>query len=247
MVNALIRKLEGFTPLSDNDRTLLSELSNRAVSISADQPIILQGDAPSDVRVVLEGFAARSKTLRDGSQQIFAYLVPGDFCDLHVAVLSAMDHDIRTLTPCKVANISKKTVREIAETRPNLMQALWWCTLVDAATLREWLVNIGQRSAEERIAHLFCELHVRLKAVGLGSSKSFELPITQDVLAKTMGLSSVHVNRSLKELRERELVTFKSRVIKIPDIGRLEEYAEFDSSYLHLTRGPAYAEAHAAA
>ncbi|MBE7184983.1 MAG: Crp/Fnr family transcriptional regulator [Methylobacterium mesophilicum] len=239
MPNALIRKLEGFLPLDDADRQVLLGLSGKVDSLDTHQPIISEGDAPRDVHVILEGFAARSKSLPDGSRQIVGYLLPGDFCDLHAAILDAMDHDIVTITRCETARISRAKIKEIAETHPRLSEAFWWCTLVDEAILREWLVNIGQRSADERIAHLFCEFHTRLMAVGLASEGSFNLPITQDELGATTGLSTVQVNRSLRTLREKDLVTFRGKRIVMPDVYRLHAYSGYNPNYLHLRHGPA--------
>ncbi|MBE7184976.1 MAG: Crp/Fnr family transcriptional regulator [Methylobacterium mesophilicum] len=234
MPNAFIRKLEGFAPLDAADRQFLAELTARTVSFEADQAIINEGDHPRNVHLVLEGLAARAKTLRDGSRQIVAYLVPGDFCDFHVAILNEMDHDIVTLTPCSIVRIPKDVVKDIIDNRPRLAKSFWWCTLVDEATLREWVTNLGQRSAEQRIAHLFCELYTRLKAVGLVENGSFTLPINQAELGDTMGLSPVHVNRSLKGLRDSNLATFRGKTICIPNIERLKSFADFKSNYLHF-------------
>ena len=149
---------------------------------------------------ILDGFACRYKLTSEGKRHIMAYLISGDFCDLHVFILKAMDHNIGALSPCRVVNIPRNRILEMT-TRPALARALWWATLVDEAVLREWLVNMGQREAPERIAHLLCELLLRLRAIGLAASDAYELPITQEALGDTMGLSAVHVNRSLQKLR----------------------------------------------
>ncbi len=234
MENAFIRKLESFAQLPTEDRQWLQSLTGRVNDITSDQDLIREGDNPENVHLILEGFAARYKMTGNGKRQIFAYLIPGDFCDVHVALLRRMDHSIATLSPCRVATLSPSTIIEITERRPALARALWVCSLVDEATLREWLLNVGQRSARERIAHLFCELHVRLRAVGLTTDGSFEFPLTQEELGDTTGLSVVHVNRSLKQLREAELVTMRNERIIIPDVERLKTFAGFDPSYLHL-------------
>lgn len=204
--------------------------------IDAHQDIIREGDSPSNVILVLDGFACRYKILPDGSRSIFAYLVPGDFCDLHIFILSAMDHSIATVSPCTIVDIPQSRVLELSE-RPAIVRALWWTTLVDEATLREWLVNMGQRDAESSIAHLFCELHLRLKGVGLSDGGEFSLPITQTELADTMGLSNVHVNRSLQSLRSQGLVTFRQRRIVIPDVNNLRSFCYFNPNYLHIEEG----------
>ena len=132
--------------------------------------------------------------------------------------------------------IPTRTIVDLTDNHPRLAKAFWWCSLVDGATLREWLVNVGQRSAAQRIAHLFCELHVRLEAVKLTVGGAFELPITQTELADTVGMSNVHVNRSLKRLREAGLMTHRGRSVRIPDVAKLKHFASFNPNYLHLGR-----------
>jgi CRP-like cAMP-binding protein len=166
-------------------------------------------------------------------RHIMAYLVPGDFCDLHVLILKAMDHNIGTLSACSVVKISARRILEMTE-RPALARALWWATLVDEAVLREWLVNIGQREAPERLAHILCELLLRLRAVGLADSNCYELPITQEELGDTLGLSTVHVNRTLQALRAANLITLKGGHVVILDPDRLFEFSGFNPNYLHL-------------
>ena len=236
MANLLTRKLELFGPLSSTDHLLLDEVIDHPHQLDAHQDIIREGDIPDNVHLVLNGLACRYKILPDGSRSIFAYLVPGDFCDLHIFILKAMDHNIATLSPCTMVNIPRRRILELAK-RPGIAQALWWTTLVDEATLREWLVNIGKRRAGVRIAHLLCEIHQRLKSVGLADGGEFALPLTQSELADTMALSTVHVNRSLQALRGEGLVIFRKGQIVIPDIDRLRAMAEFNPNYLHLDGG----------
>ncbi len=233
MVNALARKLELFGPLSDDDRRLLDETIMRPRTVEDHQDIIREGDAPEDVHLVLEGFAMRYKILPDGRRSIFAYLIPGDFCDLNIFILKAMDHGIATLSACTMVDIPRQRILELLE-RPAIARALWWATLVDEATLREWLVNMGRRNAESSIAHLFCEIHLRLKSIGLADGGEFYFPVTQRELSDTMGLSAVHMNRSLQNLQAMGLLTVRRSKIKIHDIDRLHEMCEFNSNYLHL-------------
>ena len=236
MTNPLTRKLELFGVLSDDDRQLLDDVTRRHRKVGSREDLIREGDAPSDLHLVVEGLACRYKGLVDGSRQIFAYMVPGDFCDLHVFILKAMDHSIGTLSPCRIVDIPRDRVLEMGQ-RPDLARALWWATLVDEAILREWLVNLGQRNAEHRIAHLFCEIHLRLKCIGLADGGRFELPITQTELGETLGLSTVHVNRSLQSLRAQDLVLSRGRSVTIPDIDRLRQMSGFNANYLHLEGG----------
>jgi len=234
--NPLIAKLEAFTDLTPVDRHWLATMSSVTNRVKAGTTLINEGDLPHDVILILEGFAFRYKTTPEGKRQIFAYLVPGDFCDLHVALLDEMDHSIGTLSACRVVKIPKRTVVDLTVNHPTLAKAFWWCTLVDEATLREWLVNVGQRSALQRVAHLFCEMHVRLEAVNLTVGGSFELPVTQTELGDTVGMSNVHANRSLKSLREAGLMTLRGRSVRIPDVGKLKQFASFNPNYLHLSR-----------
>jgi CRP-like cAMP-binding protein len=162
-----------------------------------------------------------------------AYLLPGDFCDLYVFILKAMDHGIATLSRCKVVAIPRHRTLELTE-RPAIARAFWWAALVDEATLREWLVNIGRRSAEHRVAHLLCELLLRLRVVGLANGDRFELPLTQGALADTMGLSEVHMNRVLQSLRSAGLITLGNRTLVILDVERLMALSDFNPNYLHL-------------
>ena len=232
--NPLIRKLEGFVALSEADRAILERISADPHLFGPQTDLVCEGDKPDGVFLVMEGIACRHKLRASGARQIMAYLVPGDFCDLDVALLNTMDHSISTLSACKVVRIAPETVAELMRDHPQLARAMRISTLVDEATLREWLVNVGRRSALERIAHLFCELLVRLEAVGLTHRESYALRLTQLDLADTTGLSNVHVNRSLQELRRRGLIEFKSGHLTILDLPRLRELAEFKANYLHL-------------
>jgi CRP-like cAMP-binding protein len=164
--NLLTRKLEGFGPLPEADKRLLDKVIRDVREFGDHQDLVREGDAPSHVNLILQGFACRYKLLPNGSRHIMAYLVPGDFCDLHVFILKAMDHAIGTLSRCKVVKIPRTRILDMTE-RPAIARALWWAALVDEATLREWLVNIGSRPADERVAHLLCEMLLRLRAVGL--------------------------------------------------------------------------------
>ena len=246
MSNPFVLKLACGADLSPADRRTLEAASSCRRSVAAKTQIIGEGDEPSDVHIVMQGvacrsqlvlsgFACRYKVLRNGKRQIMALLVPGDFCDLNVAILGAMDHDIVTMTACKIIDVPRREVLALTHQSPAMTQALWWSTLVDEGTLREWLVNMGRRSAEERLAHLFCELMVRLRAVELADGRGYDLPLTQEELADALGLTPVHINRVLQNLRRNGLIVWRDRRLDIPDFKRLSEIAGFQSNYLHLT------------
>ena len=231
----LIRKLESFSPFHASDLDLLTSIVVDPRTIGPHQDIIHEGAAPKDVHLILEGLACRYKILPDGSRQIFSYLVPGDFCDLHVFILEEMDHTIGTLSACKVVDIPRNTILRLME-RPAIARALCWATLVDEGILREGLVNLGRRNAEERIGHFLCELLVRFETVALVRHGRFELPITQAEFGDTMGLSTVHTNRVLQHLRAQKLIAFGKGGVTVLDVDRLKKFSGFNPNYLHLGR-----------
>jgi len=234
MLEALIRKLERFVPLSMEDKRILEQATAKVQQVGAREDFICEGEITNDLHLVLSGFACRYKILRDGQRQIMAYLLPGDFCDLHVTILGSMDHSIGTLTPCTIVSIPRYVMIDLTRRYPAINRALWWATLVDEGTLREWVVNLGRRPADKRMAHLLCELLVRLEMIGLATEGRYELPLKQSELADTLGLSVVHVNRILQQLRRNGLITLKRKVLSIHDVDRLKDFAEFSPNYLHL-------------
>ena len=222
-----------FGRLPDADKRLLDDVIINPREVAPQVDLISEGQTPDCVHLILEGFACRYKLLEDGTRHIMAYLVPGDFCDLHVFILKQMDHNIGTLSRCKVVRIARSRILELIE-RPALARAVWWATLVDEATLREWLVNIGARPADQRIGHLLCELLLRLRSVGLTNGDRYELPLTQADLGDTMGVTKPHVNRVLQRLRAEGLITLADKKLVILDIGRLQAFSGFNPNYLHL-------------
>ena len=231
-----VAKLSVASDLSDADRKALSGLCRNVKAFAAKQDIIGEGEKPDHVHIVLEGWAARYKMLRDGSRQITAFLLPGDFCDLHVTILAQMDHGIVALTRTRIAYVAHRTMEDLPLERPELGRALWRATLIDEAVLRSWIVNLGRREALERVAHLFCELHARLSLVGLVEEGQFTLPLTQEVIADATGLTPVHINRMLRELRERGLIELGGGELTLLGIDELRRLAGFDPSYLHRER-----------
>ncbi|QNE33012.1 Crp/Fnr family transcriptional regulator [Sphingomonas sp. NBWT7] len=236
MDNPFIRKLEFGAKLTDEDRALLALVSRPTRLVPARRDIIGEGDPPSDVHLVMEGIACRYKLLPDGKRQIIALFLPGDICDLHVQILGWMDHSIGTLTECRLAALSPDVIDQLTA-NPRINRALWWSTLVDEGTLREWLVNMGQRSADRQIAHLLCELLFRFRLIGQADHNTFPLPLTQEELADTTGLTQIHVNRMLRDLRERGLIVIAAKRISVPDVAALADYCDFNDNHLH-TRDP---------
>lgn len=184
--------------------------------------------------LLLEGIVCRHITLSDGRRQIVAIHVPGDFIDLHSFLLQRLEHDVEALSPVRIALFPHASLRRISETHPHLARMLWLSTLLDAALHREWVLSVGRRTATERVAHLFCELFERMRVVQLTCDGSFALPLRQGDIADACGLTSVHVNRTLRTLRDLGLVEFRSRKVVILDHKALADIAEFDPFYLHL-------------
>jgi CRP-like cAMP-binding protein len=183
--NPLIEKLGHFVRLAPSDRDMILRTSaKRTREFGAREDIIREGDRPQHINLILSGWACRYKVLEDGRRQVIALFLPGDLCDLNVFVLRQMDHSIGTLTRVTISEISRTTFDELMLAHPRVTQALWWDSLVAAATQREWAVNLGQRDAAERMAHLFCELFLRLKTVGLAHGNSIEMPLTQSELGE---------------------------------------------------------------
>jgi len=237
MASYLIRKLEQFTTLSATDKEALESAAALKVrQLRSREDIIHEGDRPTHINLILEGWACRYKILEDGRRQITAFLVPGDMCDLRMFILKEMDHSIGAVTPLKVAEIPSDTLLELTDNYPRISRALWWDSLVEEAIAREWITNVGQREAIERLAHLLCELFLRLRGIGLTNGLSFEMPPTQHQVGDATGMTTVHVNRTLQEMREAGLIVWKGKHVTIPDLEALKAAALFNSNYLHLER-----------
>lgn len=235
----LIPKLERRDhTLSAAEKAVLEQMSSRLTTFGPGEDMVCEGDRPTNSTLLLEGWASRYVTLADGRRQILALHISGDFVDLHSFPLKLMDHSVGAITACKVALVPHAVLEEITQSQPHLTRLLWLSTLIDAAILRQWLVGAGQRSAEENLAHRFCELYSRLQVTGLAGEGRFELPLTQEELGDTVGISAVHTNRVLQQLKGRGLVTWRNRVVTIENWTGLAELAGFDPTYLNLTDEP---------
>ncbi|RLP22604.1 Crp/Fnr family transcriptional regulator [Mesorhizobium sp. YM1C-6-2] len=233
---AFLRSLERRDSLSDDEIRTISELPSRPAVFTAGEDIVVEGSRLKESCLVTSGFAARSQSLRSGERQITAVHVPGDFVDLHSMLLKVMDHSVVALGPCKVAFVPHEAIRVVTETSPHLARMFWLSTVIDGAIQRTWITCLGRRSAEQHLAHLICELYVRLEVAGAASDFIFEFPVTQAQLGDVLGLSVVHVNRKLQELRAAGLVEWRDGKVKIRDFERLAQMSEFDPTYLSLRR-----------
>ena len=244
MVSALPLRLEAYTKLSQEDRARIDRLSRKGIrDVGARRDLIREGDKPKSVFLILDGWACRYKQLPDGRRQIVALFIPGDLCDFNVYILKQMDHSIGAITGLKVAEISREDFEEMMDESPRITQALFWDELVTVSVQREWTLNIGQRTAYERIAHLLVELFLRLRAVGQTRENGCDFPLTQVDIADATGLTAVHVNRTLQELRKTGLIELQGKKLAIPDLKALMNAAMFNDNYLHLDREGAHLDA----
>ncbi|GEP04804.1 Crp/Fnr family transcriptional regulator [Methylobacterium oxalidis] len=235
-LDMLIRKLESIATLSDEERQAIRSLPAKTRVLQPRQDIVRDGDKPSQCCLILDGWAYRYKLIGGGRRQIFSFHVAGDIPDLQSLRLHTMDHSLATLTQATVAFLPHESLRDLTTRFPSLTAILWRDTLIDAAVFREWMTGMGRRDAFERIAHLFCELYLKLQAVGLAQSYRCPLPITQVDLGDALGLSNVHVNRVLQEMRGRGLITLHSGTLVIEAWDELMRACEFDPTYLHLEK-----------
>lgn len=236
-IEPLFRLLGRYMALDEDDRRALSSLQTGPVcSRGARMDIVREGENPNSIRLLISGWACRYKDLPDGRRQIVGFFLPGDFCDLNIFILSKMDHSIGALTAVRFYEIQPQQFQDVIDQRPHLIRALLWHEMVSAGIQREWLLSIGQRSPLERLSHLFVELFCRLKTVGLATGLGFDLPITQNHLAEANGLSLVHLNRTLQEMRREGLIELSDRQLRIVDLDRLKRVAMFNSNYLHFNR-----------
>lgn len=228
----LVRRLDGLHPLAAGEKEALAAATSDVRIYPAQSDLIKEGDQPTHIHVVVEGFACRYKLVDGGKRQIVSYIVPGDICDPHLFLLDVVDHGVLTLAESKIAMISRSSIRALLDNHPAITRAFLCSALVDESVSREWLANMGRRSPDKRIGHLLCEMLTRLQSVGLAENDRFAFPITQADLGDTMGLSTVHVNRTLQNLKEKRLIASKRGVFEILDVARLCEFSDFQPSYL---------------
>lgn len=232
-MHPIVRKLSLFTRFTQEEAGAIADLSTRVVEVPAHIEIVREDDLPDHVIFLLRGFACRHKLLPSGKQQILAFMIPGDVCDPGITLLDRRDHSISAMSSCQIGHVADDELTEIGVRFPKVGAALRWASLVEDAINREWIVNLGQRQALGRMAHVICELYYRLRAIGQVDGPSYALPVSQAELGNAMGISSVHINRTLQELRGKKLIAFSDRRMTILDLRSLETLGEFDPAYLH--------------
>jgi CRP-like cAMP-binding protein len=234
----LLRKLRSTFELTEAEERSILALPAQIRDMKRDQDIVREGDRPSQCCVVLAGLVCRYRVVVGGRRQILSFAIPGDMPDLHSVHLATMDHNIGTLTVSTVALIPHAHVSALIAAQPRIAAAFWRDTLIDAAVFREWMVGLGRRLAHTRIAHLICELVVRLTAVGLSDGLRISLPVSQEVIGDALGVTVVHVNRILQALRKEGLITWSDGILEVKDWPGLVRAGDFDPTYLHLREVP---------
>ncbi|HEY0112512.1 MAG TPA: Crp/Fnr family transcriptional regulator [Allosphingosinicella sp.] len=229
----MVQRLERRSPLSPSSRQALLGLPHNLRKLAAGAHIVRDGDCTEHCALLLSGFAYRYKITGEGARQIISIHMAAEFVDLQNAMLQMSDHSVQTLTEVEAAMIPRQAVQELALGNPEIGQALWIDTLIDASIFREWVVNVGRRDSRARVAHLLCEFSLRMEAAGLARDHRYELPMTQEQLADAVGLTSVHVNRVLKQLGEEGLISRDKRSIVIEDWDRMRHVGDFNERYLH--------------
>jgi CRP-like cAMP-binding protein len=238
VIEDLLRKLRVRDEISSDEEAAIRSMVGEVREVAADRTVIRAGDELTSSTLLLDGLLCRYKDLRDGSRQISELHVPGDFADLHSFTLKRLDHSIMALTPCRIATVPHERLKAIVADHPHLARMFWFLTNLDAAIHRAWVLSLGRRDSLSRMAHLFCELRTRLEIIGRADETGYPLALTQTDLAECLGLTPVHVNRTLKQLRESGLVEFRGGHVAILDLKQLESVAEFDAAYLYLERRP---------
>jgi CRP-like cAMP-binding protein len=230
---ALVSRLRTSSGITDEDIKEIHALPITVRNYPADQPVVRDGERATECFLIAEGFCFRSKTIADGRRQILSLHIPGEIPDLMSLFLHVMDHDLTTLTPCTLVFIRHEVLQQLHRRRPQVAEIFWRDTLIDAAMFREWIVNVGQRPAPARLAHVMVELRERLKVIGHVTGKTFDMPLTQEQIGEALGITSVHANRVIRQLREDGIVDFHRGRVTVLDERKLMELADFDHRYLH--------------
>jgi CRP-like cAMP-binding protein len=233
----LARKLELWHPLSDEERAALLRLPHVSRNLKAHQYIVWDGDRPQNACLLLSGFAYRHKIAGNGKRQILSLHMQGDLVDLQNSLLGVADHNVQMMTDGSVALIPVQAVIDLAFKMPGIGMAMWYETLVEGSIFREWILNVGRRDAFTAIGHLLCEFAMRAEAAEIGEAGRYELPLNQEQMADAVGLTSVHVNRTLMRLEKEGHIRRSRRTIEIDDWQTLAKVADFQPRYLHISNG----------
>lgn len=236
---SFVLKLNSRYALGEADQSALLSLAHSCRTYEPAAYLVREGESPRlHCRMIVTGFAYRHKLLPNGDRQIVRILLPGDIVDLQQLVLERSDHNVQSLTRTSVLEIDSIGLRQLAFDRPAVGRAMWADGIREASIGYEHMVNIACRQARPRVAHLLCDFAVRMEIAGLATGDTYQLPITQEQIGDAVGLTGIHVNRTLKALVAEGLITYRKASLTILDRKRLREVAEFTSFYLHLDQGP---------
>ncbi|MEO6579636.1 MAG: Crp/Fnr family transcriptional regulator [Sphingomicrobium sp.] len=235
--NPLIRRLEQFARLEAADLEALASLAAGPKAMHAGQVLVHENGDLDQVYLIVQGMGCRYKSLPEGQRQILGYLIPGDLCDIHFITLTKPDHSVALICDSQVVKIHTKKVSAVLSSNPRIERALSLAALQDIAILREWLLNVGQRNALQKLSHFLCEMKLRLSRIGeVADDGSFEFRVNQMALADTTGLTPAHVNRTLQRLRNDGLIRLRQRRLFVVDADRLAAIAGFDGNYLRINQ-----------
>lgn len=234
-IEFLTQRLSRFVDLTSHEREAVAEWGERPLSVCAKQDVTRAGEPSNEICVILQGWACQSVDNQAGERQIVRILLPGDIANMRAVLLDASDNNVMTFTDASVALISKGRFLTTLDRFPRIREALWYSALVDEGIAKQWIVSLGRRDARKKIAVFFCEQWVRGDMVGLVHNERLELPLTQKDIGDIVGLTSVHVNRSLKALREADMLR-TPRVLTRLQVARMAQMADFDLTYLQLAR-----------
>lgn len=233
VLGPLLRRLSVVSGLEETDIEAIRDLPVVVRRLEGGASIVREGDRPGNSCLIIEGFCVRAKSTSSGQRQILSIHIPGEMPDLQSLHLHVMDHDLVTLVPSTLGFVHHAALRSMTRARPAVAELLWRDTLIDASVFREWIVNVGQRPAPERLAHMIVELRERLRVIGRVANNTFEMPMTQEQLGEALGVTAVHANRIIKQLRDDGVLDFHRGTVTVTDEARLQELADFDRRYLH--------------
>ena len=241
ILSKMVRKLESRSALDDADRAAIMALPYLERTYEAPAYVLREGEPPKKhCSFIVSGLAFRQKLTATGGRQIVSIHMGGDFLDLQHLFLNRADHSVQALNRLETAEIERTALQDLVLRHPAIGRAMWIDALVDASIFREWILNVGRRDARARIAHLLCEVSLRMEAAGLTNGDGYQLPLTQEQLGDAVGLTSVHVNRTLRALAEQGLIARDRRHVRFDDIERLRSAADFSALYLHLDQAPPF-------
>jgi CRP-like cAMP-binding protein len=232
-LSPLVRRWSKHSDLPAADRDAILALPFTRKVFGKDAYVVREGHPTTDCTLLLKGFAYRQKLLRDGGRQIISFHIPSEFVDLQNGLLGMADHNVQSLNRCEMAVVPRSALMDLADERPAIRLAIWIDTLIDASIFRKWVVNVGRRDSRARIAHLLCELVLRLKRIGAGREGLYDFPLTQEQLADATGLTAVHTNRTLQSLRREGLIQLSSGMLHVLEWEGLCGVGDFDELYLH--------------